>query len=135
MPAIEIAPQLQSVLEGLGEETLPMTQSFHQARAEIEQLVERFAHNLDAYKRVDYKEAHAAFAGCITHVHVKDSHWMGDTYERTDLGKGDVDIEWVVRALEADGYTGDYALEFEIERSIPVEVGFPAWLDYFIAID
>ncbi len=33
-----------------------MTQSFHQARAEIERLVERFAHNLDVYKRAEYKE-------------------------------------------------------------------------------
>ncbi len=90
--------------------------------------------NLMACK-VDYQEAHAVFAGPITHVHVKDCHWIGDTYERTDLGQGDVDIAWVVRALEADGYTGDYALEFEIERSIPVEVGFPAWLEYFSAIE
>jgi hypothetical protein len=33
-----------------------MIQSFHRARAEIERLVERFARNLDAYKRADYKE-------------------------------------------------------------------------------
>jgi len=89
--------------------------------------------NLMACK-VDYKEAQAAFAGHITHVHIKDSHWIDDTYERTNLGEGDVDIEWVVQTLEADGYTGDYALEFEIEKTIPVEVGLPAWLEYLSAI-
>jgi hypothetical protein len=35
---------------------LPMTQSLHEARAEIERLVERFARNLDVYKRAEYKE-------------------------------------------------------------------------------
>ena len=85
--------------------------------------------------RVDYKEAHAAFAGHITHVHVKDSRWREGAYERTDIGEGDVDVTWVVRTLEADGYTGDYALEFEIERTVPVETGFPAWLEYFRSIE
>jgi len=33
-----------------------LTQSYHQAKIEIEHLVERFAHNLDVYKRADYKE-------------------------------------------------------------------------------
>jgi hypothetical protein len=35
---------------------LPMTQSLHETRAEIERLVERFARNLDVYKRAEYKE-------------------------------------------------------------------------------
>ena len=34
-----------------------MTQSYHQAKAEVEGLVERFGRNLDVYKRPDYKEA------------------------------------------------------------------------------
>ena len=33
-----------------------MTQSYHQAKVEIERLVERFARNLDVYKRAEYKE-------------------------------------------------------------------------------
>ena len=35
-----------------------LTQSYQEARAEIEHLVERFVRNLDAYKRPEYKEAH-----------------------------------------------------------------------------
>jgi len=35
-----------------------MTQSYRQAKAEVERLIERFARNLDAYKRAEYKEAH-----------------------------------------------------------------------------
>ena len=33
-----------------------MTQSYHQTQVEIERLVERFARNLDVYKRAEYKE-------------------------------------------------------------------------------
>ena len=86
--------------------------------------------NLMACK-VNYKQAYEVFAGYITHVHIKDSRWTDGAYGRTDIGKGDVDIEWVVHSLEAAGYAGDYALEFEIEREIPVEIGFPNWLEYF----
>ncbi len=84
--------------------------------------------------RVDYKSAYEKFAGHVTHVHVKDSRWDGDRYERTMLGEGEVDLEWLVRTLEADGYEGDYALEFEIEERVPVEQGLPAWLSYFCGI-
>ena len=35
-----------------------MIASYAEAKIEIERLVERFARNLDAYKRADYKEAH-----------------------------------------------------------------------------
>jgi hypothetical protein len=33
-----------------------LTQSYHQSKVEIERLVERFARNLDVYKRAEYKE-------------------------------------------------------------------------------
>jgi 3-dehydroshikimate dehydratase len=84
--------------------------------------------------KVDYRDAFDAFKGHITHVHVKDSHWTGDTYERTMLGEGDIDYNWVVGNLEESGYTGDYALEFEIEKVLPVAEGLPQWLDIFRAI-
>jgi sugar phosphate isomerase/epimerase len=85
--------------------------------------------------RVPYKEAYKAFRGHVVHAHVKDSRWIGDTYERTMLGEGDVDIRWVVETLEADGYDGDYALEFEIEKKVPIEQGLPTWLEYFQRIE
>ena len=83
---------------------------------------------------VDYKNAYDTFKGHITHVHIKDSRWFDGKYQRTMLGEGDVDVSWVVHALESDGYTGDYALEFEIEKRVPVETGLPVWLDYMIAV-
>jgi hypothetical protein len=36
---------------------MPLAQSYEQAKSQVEQLVERFHRNLDAYKRQDYKEA------------------------------------------------------------------------------
>ena len=80
--------------------------------------------------RVDYRAAYKAFRGSIVHIHLKDSRWVGDTYERTMLGEGDVDCGWVVSTLEADGYRGDYALEFEIEDRVPIAEGLPKWLAY-----
>ncbi|MBN2449554.1 MAG: sugar phosphate isomerase/epimerase [Lentisphaeria bacterium] len=84
--------------------------------------------------KVDYRDAYVAFRGHVVHVHVKDSHWVNERYHRTMLGKGDVDLSWVRDVLEADGYTGDYALEYEIENIVPIEEGLPAWLDYALAL-
>jgi sugar phosphate isomerase/epimerase len=84
---------------------------------------------------VDYKKAYELFRDHVVHVHVKDSHWVNGEYERTMLGDGDVDVPWVVRTLDGDGYAGDYALEFEIEKKVPIEEGLPAWLRYFQSIE
>lgn len=85
--------------------------------------------------RVDYKDAYKKFRGHIVHVHIKDSHWVDDEYRRTMLGEGDIDVSWLVETLESDGYDGDYALEFEIEKEVPIEEGLPAWLEYFRQVD
>jgi sugar phosphate isomerase/epimerase len=47
------------------------------------------------------------------------------------LGEGEVDLAWLVRTLEADGYRGDYALEYEIEKVVPIDQGLPKWLECF----
>lgn len=83
---------------------------------------------------VDYRDAYEVFKGWITHVHVKDSHIVDGTYERTMLGEGDIDWSWVTTVLEGSGYTGDYALEFEIEDRYPIETHLPTWLERFQAI-
>lgn len=80
---------------------------------------------------VDYKDAYGAFKGAITHVHVKDSHWVNGEYSRTMLGEGDIDYSWVIDCLETDGYDGYYALEYEIEKLVPIEEGLPKWLACF----
>ena len=86
------------------------------------------------YAGVDYKEAYERFRGMVTHVHIKDSHWRDEKYARTMLGEGDVDMRWVVDALAADGYAGDFALEYEIEKTVPIEEGLPKWLEAFRAL-
>jgi sugar phosphate isomerase/epimerase len=80
---------------------------------------------------VDYYSAYATFKGWIVHVHVKDCHLNAGQYERCMLGEGMIDYAWLVGTLEADGYRGDYALEYEIEKVVPIETGLPRWLQYF----
>lgn len=81
--------------------------------------------------QVDYKEAFEVFKDWIVHVHIKDGAWVEDAFERRHLGEGDVDLEWVVRALAGIGYRGDYALEYEICDIEPIETGLRKWYQYF----
>ena len=84
--------------------------------------------------KVDCKDAWRELRTFIVHIHVKDSRWVGDKYERTMLGEGTIDYAWVAAHLEADGYRGDYALEFEIQDVVPIADGLPKWLAYFRGI-
>jgi sugar phosphate isomerase/epimerase len=79
---------------------------------------------------IDYYSAYATFRGCIVHIHVKDCHMGVGQYERCMLGDGMIDYPWLVGALEADGYRGDYALEYEIEKMVPIETGLTRWLQH-----
>jgi sugar phosphate isomerase/epimerase len=83
---------------------------------------------------VDYKDAFEFFRGWITHVHVKDSHWTDEGYARTMFGEGDIDWAWCVSALDASGYAGDYALEYEVEKILPMAEGFPLWMKRFLEL-
>jgi len=83
---------------------------------------------------VDYKAVFERFAPWIVHIHVKDGRWIGDRFERTHLGDGEIDVPWVVASTERIGYQGDYALEYEICDIEPIETGLPRWLDCFRAI-
>jgi sugar phosphate isomerase/epimerase len=47
------------------------------------------------------------------------------------LGDGDIDIRWVVENLNAIGYNGDFALEYEVDHIEIVETGLQKWLEYF----
>ncbi len=86
--------------------------------------------NLLACKE-DYKEAYRILAGKVTHVHVKDGHWVDGRFERVALGKGDIDIPWLLEALARDGYKGDFALEYEMDDP-PIERGLPEWRRFFL---
>jgi len=78
---------------------------------------------------VDYREAYEVFRGAVVHVHVKDSRMRDGEYERTMLGAGDVDVAWLVDCLTADGYQGDFALEYEITEQVPIRDGLPIWFE------
>jgi sugar phosphate isomerase/epimerase len=83
---------------------------------------------------VDYQGVFDRFALWIVHIHVKDGRATGDGFQRTPLGEGDIDYHWVVDAMEWIGYSGDYALEYEICDLEPIETGLPRWLDYFLGL-
>ncbi|MBD3292648.1 MAG: TIM barrel protein [Armatimonadia bacterium] len=81
---------------------------------------------------VDYREGFNVFSDWIVHVHIKDGRRSDDGFERVHLGEGDIDVAWVVDALEGIGYDGDYALEYELPAEIqPVETGLAEWLRIF----
>lgn len=81
---------------------------------------------------VDYKEAFKIFKDHIVHIHVKDGAVREGKFGRTMLGEGQVDVEWVVHGMNAIGYKGDFALEYEICDLVPIETGLPKWLEYFM---
>jgi len=84
---------------------------------------------------VDYKEAFDIFQDHIVHVHIKDGNYNDDgKWERCMLGDGVIDVRWVWDSVEALGYTGEYALEFEVGSIEPVETGYSKWLDYWRAL-
>jgi sugar phosphate isomerase/epimerase len=81
---------------------------------------------------VDYKEAFKKFAPHIVHIHVKDGAVRDGKFARTMLGEGQIDVRWVVESMNSIGYKGDFALEYEICDLVPIEVGLPKWLAYFL---
>jgi len=84
---------------------------------------------------VDYREALDRFSDWIVHVHIKDGRRTDDGFERVQLGEGDVDVQWVVNAMEGIGYDGDYALEYEIADIEPVETGLRKWVAMFREVE
>lgn len=79
----------------------------------------------------DYKEAFDIFSQYIVHIHIKDGTGRGSTFQRTHLGEGEIDYPWVISAMNSIGYTGDFALEYEICDLEPIETGLPKWVEYF----
>lgn len=80
---------------------------------------------------VDYKEAFDIFSDHIVHIHIKDGTGRGPGFQRTHLGEGEIDYAWVIAAMNGIGYTGDFALEYEICDIEPIETGLPRWVEYF----
>lgn len=84
---------------------------------------------------VDHQQAFDVFSDWIVHVHIKDGRRTADGFERVHLGEGDIDVQWVVDALEGIGYSGDYALEYEIQDIEPVETGLRKWVSCLSGIN
>lgn len=82
---------------------------------------------------VDYRDALEVFGDWLTHCHIKDGTVRDGKPHKMQLGEGDVDFVWVVEQLEAAGYRGDYALEYELSDVEPPESGIKRWHDTFVA--
>jgi sugar phosphate isomerase/epimerase len=79
---------------------------------------------------VDYRKAWETFREHVVHVHIKDGAYNRDgKWERVMLGDGVIDLRWVWDRMEGLGYTGDYALEFEVGHIEPVETGYRKWYE------
>ncbi len=81
----------------------------------------------------DYRAALQTMKDHIVHVHLKDAAMVDGKPQTTMLGEGQIDFAWVIRQLDAIGYAGDLALEYELEAPTP-EVGLPRWLEAARAI-
>ncbi len=81
----------------------------------------------------DYKKALETMKHYVTHVHFKDCKPVGDAYEMQHFGEGAIDFPWCVAQLEAIGYKGDYALEYELHHP-EAEVGLKKFYDDYIAL-
>lgn len=82
-----------------------------------------------------------ALKAYIRHVHLKDSHAVGDKREYVLLGEGDVPVKETVQALKNGGYKGFYNLEWEKAWAPLIaepEVAFPQFAkkirEYYAAV-
>jgi len=77
---------------------------------------------------VDYRRALDIMAKHIVHVHVKDATVRDGAFHLTMLGEGDIDVPWLLDALDDLGYRGDLALEYELDDPPPAE-GLRLWYE------
>jgi len=81
----------------------------------------------------DYRAALEIMKDHIVHCHFKDCKLVGDRYEMRQMGEGDIDFVWIMEQLDAVGYDGDIALEYELHEPGP-EVGLKIFYDNFAAM-
>jgi sugar phosphate isomerase/epimerase len=74
----------------------------------------------------DYREALEVLRSYVVHTHFKDGRTTPDGFRLTMLGAGEIDFRWIVKRLDAAGYRGDFAFEYELE-SPPVAAGLKEW--------
>lgn len=91
-------------------------------------------HNLAYHGGQDYRAALEMMKEYIVHCHFKDGSPIGDgKWNYTMMGEGSIDFPWIVEQLEAVGYTGEYALEYEIPDLEP-EVGLKPYYEAFVEL-
>ena len=81
----------------------------------------------------DYRAALETMKNHIVHCHFKDCKPVGDGYEMQHFGQGAIDFPWIVEQLNAIGYDGDFALEFELHDP-PAEEVMKKFHDDFMAL-
>jgi len=81
----------------------------------------------------DYKAALKTMINHVVHCHFKDCKPVGEGYEMQHFGQGTIDFPWIVEQLNAAGYKGDFALEYELHSPEP-EIGVKKFRDDFIAL-
>jgi sugar phosphate isomerase/epimerase len=105
-----------------------------------------------AYQGVDYVEFIYRFSDRIFHVHMKDVHWnenpgasgvfgghmsFGDPrryWNFRSVGRGDIQFEEIIRALNAINYKGPLSVEWE-DSAMDREQGAAESCDYVKSID
>jgi len=81
----------------------------------------------------DDKKALLAMKDHVLHIHVKDCRRVGDGYEMQHFGEGTIDFPWIMEQLDAAGYEGDIATEFELHDMGPEE-GVKRFYDDFVKL-
>jgi len=90
-------------------------------------------HNLMAEGGVDYRYALEVMKDHIVHVHFKDGAPTEEGYGLTLMGEGEIDFPWIMEQLDALGYEGDTALEYELHSPEP-EVGLKQFYEALAAM-
>ena len=81
----------------------------------------------------DYRRALEIMSDHIVHVHFKDCSSIEEGCEMVHFGEGVIDFPWIVGELDAAGYRGDIATEYEI-HSTPAEQGLRRFHDDFLSL-
>lgn len=82
----------------------------------------------------DYRSALEIMKEHVVHCHFKD--WS-PTERYTMLGEGVIDFPWIVEQLEAAGYEGDFALEYELPTPLDTrdaETGIKKFFEAFASM-
>lgn len=78
----------------------------------------------------DYRTALDIMQDHVTHVHFKDGITNQDGFRRTMLGEGGIDFGWIMQRLDAIGYAGHIATEYELPDPAPEE-GLRIWYETY----